>query len=219
MSQAGSLSGGGGGGTLNTLTANSGGAVSPTLGNINVVGDGTTIDIVGNPGTSTLTASYIGPTPSDPKTGFWAILTNHAFNVTGDGTVYTLVCDNVQFDNGSGYNNTTGEYTAPQAGFYLITVNLYMNGFVADNTDYLVSINSPSSGNNQQWLSAGNPYVVSNSGGAVFLSFSAILSLSPFNNITITIEVFGDASPNVTVLGNTLSLPLKTAFSAILMTT
>ena len=52
------LGGGGGGGVL-TLTGNSGGAVSPTAGNINVVGDGTTITVAGNPGTSTLTISSL----------------------------------------------------------------------------------------------------------------------------------------------------------------
>ena len=47
---------------VETLTGNSGGAVGPTGGNINVVGDTTTINIVGNPGTSTLTASLTGGT-------------------------------------------------------------------------------------------------------------------------------------------------------------
>lgn len=47
-------------GVLATLTGNSGGAVSPDSGNIYVVGDGTTINIVGNPGTSTLTVSSGG---------------------------------------------------------------------------------------------------------------------------------------------------------------
>lgn len=46
--------------SLITLTGNTGGPVSPTGNNINVVGDGTTITIAGNPGTSTLTASLIG---------------------------------------------------------------------------------------------------------------------------------------------------------------
>ncbi len=48
-------------GDLETLTGNSGGAVFPDgSGNIDVVGDGTTIDIVGNPGTNTLTVSAVG---------------------------------------------------------------------------------------------------------------------------------------------------------------
>lgn len=51
---------GSGGSDLDTLTGNAGGPVGPTAGNINIVGDGTTITIFGNPGTSTLTASLVG---------------------------------------------------------------------------------------------------------------------------------------------------------------
>lgn len=52
--------GGGGSGTVITLTSNSGGPVPALAGNINVVGDGTTITGVGNPGTNTITFSVIG---------------------------------------------------------------------------------------------------------------------------------------------------------------
>jgi hypothetical protein len=60
MSQSGSYTaGGGGGGTLNTLTGNTGGAVGPSAGNINVVGSGG-VTVTGNPGTNTLTISSSG---------------------------------------------------------------------------------------------------------------------------------------------------------------
>lgn len=50
-------------GSVMTLTGNSGGAVSPDGGgNINVLGDTTTINITGNPGTNTLTANVTGGT-------------------------------------------------------------------------------------------------------------------------------------------------------------
>src|SRR5690554_3747116 len=54
---------GGGGTGVHTLTGNSGGMVLPTAGNINVVGDNASgIDVVGNPGTSTLTIfNTLGP--------------------------------------------------------------------------------------------------------------------------------------------------------------
>lgn len=60
MSQAGIASDSTGpGADVETLTGNSGGAVPPTGGNINVVGDNSEgIDIVGNPGTSTLTVAF-----------------------------------------------------------------------------------------------------------------------------------------------------------------
>ena len=64
---------GGGTGVLLGLTGNSGGEVFPLLGNINVVGDTTTINIVGNPGTHTLTASTSGAVATsyitNPPTG------------------------------------------------------------------------------------------------------------------------------------------------------
>lgn len=50
----------GGSSGIVTLTGNSGGPVSPLSGNINVRGDGTSITIVGVPGTHTLTASLVG---------------------------------------------------------------------------------------------------------------------------------------------------------------
>lgn len=62
MSQSGSFSSGGPtppGSAIETLTGNTGGAVSPTAGNVNVIGDGITISVAGNPGTSTLTISAI----------------------------------------------------------------------------------------------------------------------------------------------------------------
>lgn len=46
-------------GGIATLTGNSGGAVGPTVGNVNIVGS-SGVSVVGNPGTSTLTISVTG---------------------------------------------------------------------------------------------------------------------------------------------------------------
>lgn len=53
---------------VQTLTGNSGGAVPPTGGNINTLGTGS-ITVVGNPGTSTLTAQLTGLTNHDVLVG------------------------------------------------------------------------------------------------------------------------------------------------------
>lgn len=59
-----------GGGDLETLTSNSGGAVGPDgANNINVVGDGTTIIGVGVPGTNTITFSTVGTGVLNTLTG------------------------------------------------------------------------------------------------------------------------------------------------------
>lgn len=56
---SGSITGGGGGANVQTLTGNSGGAVPATVNNINLVGSGG-VTVVGTPGTSTLTISVSG---------------------------------------------------------------------------------------------------------------------------------------------------------------
>ena len=90
------------GSAVETLTGNSGGAVSPDgSGNIDVVGDGTTIDIVGNPGTNTLTVSVINPIedltltgntggPLSPTAGNWNIVGTSTNGIQVDGAVSTL---------------------------------------------------------------------------------------------------------------------------------
>lgn len=62
MSQSGTyLPPGGAPGVTETLTGNTGGPVGPDgANNINIVGDGTTVTVAGNPGTSTLTISTGG---------------------------------------------------------------------------------------------------------------------------------------------------------------
>lgn len=77
-----------------TLTANSGGPVSPTLGNINIVGDGTTIQVAGFPGSSSLVVSALG--------------TNLISSLTGNtgGAVFTTA-DNINLI-GAGAISVTG---------------------------------------------------------------------------------------------------------------
>jgi len=49
---------------------------------------------------------------------FFAYLSSTQSNVTGDNTAYTIICDTVVINVGSGYNNSTGIYTAPRTGYY-----------------------------------------------------------------------------------------------------
>lgn len=92
MSQSGSISGSGGGGFFQfLLTGNSGGSVSPTLGNINLIGSGL-ISIVGNPATSTLTVDYAGTGGLiwNEVTGTSdAILVNNGY-IANNGSLVTL---------------------------------------------------------------------------------------------------------------------------------
>lgn len=94
---------GGGIGDVQTLTANSGGPVGvDASSNINVVGDGTTIDIVGNPGTNTLTASATGSIATTytedagsaiPSLGNLNILGTGGITTSGAGSTVTIDTD------------------------------------------------------------------------------------------------------------------------------
>ena len=86
------------GGGLTTLTGNSGGAVGPDgMANINVVGDGITILIAGNPGTNTLTASLVGgkvaaqsyPVDINNPAGNVVPTAAGVLNLTGSTSTYT----------------------------------------------------------------------------------------------------------------------------------
>lgn len=131
--------GGGGSGTLNTLTGNSGGAVSPLAGNINVVGDGTTINVVGNPATHTLTISTVGGVQPGTSCAFLAVQSANVANVTGDGTVYSLgsaqtlttifdIGSNVYIGSGIGAPAT---FTAPATGNYWLDVGIQLTNLLA----------------------------------------------------------------------------------------
>lgn len=49
-------------------------------------------------------------------------------NVTGDGTVYTIIYPNERFDSDGDYNTGTGVYTVATTGYYSISLNLIING-------------------------------------------------------------------------------------------
>ena len=73
MSQITSFGAGGGSGTLSMLTGNVGGAVSPALGNINIVG-GTSVTVTGTPLTNTLTITIAAA--SETVVGILSIATD-----------------------------------------------------------------------------------------------------------------------------------------------
>lgn len=79
---------------LASLTSNSGGAVFPAAGNINVVGDGVTIVGVGNPGTNTITFSTEGSGVVSGITGNSGGEVDPSagnINIVGDGTTIEVV--------------------------------------------------------------------------------------------------------------------------------
>lgn len=59
---------------------------------------------------------------------FQAQMSSTASGVTGDGTNYTLLCDQVNSSIGGGYDNGTGIFTAPKAGLYQFNATIVYEG-------------------------------------------------------------------------------------------
>ncbi len=133
-----------GSGTVETLTGNSGGAVSPAAGNINVVGDGNSATVVGNPGTNTLTISstnfFVADVGSAVPSGLAMLFAgSHGINTDGTGATITTAINNTV---------TLGDLSNVAVGspsLTLTTGDLVMGGIFGDAT-HSYKLKFPSNG-------------------------------------------------------------------------
>lgn len=87
---------------------------------------------------------------------FYSLLSAPVANVTGNGAVYTLIPDSINFQVGSGYNNVTGVFTAPVTGHYYIYGAVQFNGINVAHTEGYLLI-SPTGTGVGGYVIAGNP--------------------------------------------------------------
>jgi len=173
-------------GPVTTLTGNTGGPVAPTVGNINIVGAGF-IDVVGTPGTSTLTISSSGAAADQfdadvgtaiPVAGILNIVGSTNINTLGSGnTIEIFLDDDVVI---------TGSFTAGTTAGFITAVT----GDISADAGNFNLPNTLSTGDEGIITFGGNHYI-QNFGGNFFLGNSA-------GNLTLTV---GTAINNV-VLGD-----------------
>jgi len=187
----------------NSYLANS----TATLGNTTVTLGSTTTSV----GNLTLTNATIssGTWASTTQPAFNAYLSTNQPNVTGDGTVYTIIFDTELFDQGSNYNNATGTFTAPVAGKYQFNVTVDLIATTA--TGGFINLVTTS---RSYRLVAVKPSNVGTAGGDTGLSGSIIVNMSANDTATVTAQATGTTKISA-VYGT--STPSVTSFSGFLV--
>jgi hypothetical protein len=200
IDSSGQLGTAGGSSVVTTLTGNTGGAVSSSGGNINVRGDGVSVNVSGNAGTSTLTISAIGGSAGPSFSVYLATPIPNAITL---GSLYTVTYDTILNNTGSAFNLGTSRFTAPVTGLYNFSAGIYCTRNPVVSTlpvlqltttrnlfsvfPFFTTAGSTSSG---QWILQGNWYCNMTAGDTAFMTI--IFSGSA---VTPTINVSGIASP------------------------
>jgi len=131
-------------------------------------------------------------------------------NVTGDGTVYTVVCNTEVWDQTSDYDTGTGIFTAPCDGYYLICGTVLLDEIAATHTSIVLTLdasNRDATGNGYN-LTAGTP------AGAFYLTASSYIDMDATDVVAFKVTVGGGAK-TVDVYGG--GTHLYTSFSGTLI--
>lgn len=183
-------------GTATHVLTSNGSGSAPTFQAVtsgNITGPGSSTDRAiatwnGTGGTalfnnSTTNIDSTGRYTNSVQPCFQAYLAADATNVTGDGTAYTVLFDSESFDNNSNFNTSTGTFTAPVTGKYLLCGAIYTSGYAVGHNRLEVKLEA--TGTTYYIANYKNPFALT----TLACSFCSIISLSSTNTVTISLNV------------------------------
>lgn len=168
--------------------------------------DGSTLKTI-----STVKVDSSGRYINTSQPAFLAYKSATTNNVTGNNTLYTVICNTEVYDQGSNYNNSTGTFTAPVTGRYHFCayVRLEEVGATSTTTSFRITtsnrtyfLTTDGGGNSE---TAGNRFQV---GGSIYADMDAS------DTATIGVQVSGKGVDSVDVEGQST---LVTYFSGSLI--
>lgn len=177
--------GGGGGGGIQTITSTDSVATGPDgAGNVNLLGN---IDLASGGFISTRAGAFNSVLIAYNPIVVSAQQSGNVFNVTGDGTAYQIIFDQIFSEIGtSGYDPTTGIFTVPVNGNYLITSTVLFGPFDAGLTNYRLSLNS-----NQGQSFYGNLDYPAGANTSISITVSGICTQVAGDQITVLFTATG----------------------------
>lgn len=177
-----------------------GASAQPIFGTVAIAGGGTnattftqSAGIVVYNGTSLV--NYAGPQidtsgrqTNTTQPAFNAYLSSDALNVTGDGTVYTVVWNATDLNVGTIFNTSTGTFTAPVTGNYMIGGIIELGGLLVAHTNVTIIVIAAT---HNYLVTFVNPFAFSSS-NTLCISFGPILApMAATNTATVTVQVTG----------------------------
>lgn len=192
--------------------------VSPIViaeGGTNATSMATSTGIVKYDGTSLVTSSTAKidssnrtTNTSQPSCLIWQTTIS---NVSGDGTIYTLIFNNSVFDQNSNFNTGTGTFTAPVTGKYKFDVMIALSGLTSSHTAGFFQLVTTSA--NYLFYNC-NPWAISNSGSAGMVG-SILANMSATDTATVRMQI-SNGTKVVGLVGNSSS-DIRTAISVSLI--
>lgn len=169
------------------------GAITNTSNTTNVLAEGYAVTVENNWLASTFRYT--------DYSSFMAVTNAALNNVTGDGTIYTVLFQTVQYTKGSSYDLGTGVFTILRPGMYAVNWGIALNGLGVAHTRDDSGILHRNSGGSlvNSIVKVVNPYAISASGNAT-VGGSINLLCAVGDTLRLTAQVSGGAK-TVNVFG------------------